>query len=268
MKKLIFLLAAAAFSLAAQAFTTDTIQVKTKYLASPEDVTVITPDHKSGDKFPTVYLLNGYSGNHKDWTFIQPRLGELADSYGFVIVMPDGRDTWYWDSPVDPDFQMESFFIKDLVPYIDANYPTVNSRNKRAISGLSMGGHGALWLALNHPDVFGSAASMSGGVDIRPFPKNWKMAERIGAKDEFPARWDEYTVATKVDKIKDADLNLLVDCGSDDFFYEVNLKLHNDLLAAGVKHDYICRPGGHTFEYWNNSVLYHLLFFNEAFNKK
>ena len=182
--------------------------------------------------------------------------------------MPDGRDTWYWDSPVDPAFQMESFFIKDLVPYIDANYPTVKNRDKRAISGLSMGGHGALWLALNHPDVFGSAASMSGGVDIRPFPKNWDMAKRIGSKDKNPARWDEYTVATKIDKLKNANLNLLIDCGSDDFFYEVNLKLHNDLLEAGVPHDYICRPGGHTFEYWNNSVLYHLLFFNEAFSKK
>lgn len=250
------------------AFSTDTIKVSTTYLATPEDVTVITPDHKPGQTFPTVYLLNGWSGNHKAWGSIQPRLGELADFYGMVIVMPDGRDTWYWDSPVDPKFQMESFFIKDLVPYIDANYPTIANRDKRAISGLSMGGHGALWLALNHPDVFGSAASMSGGVDIRPFPKNWNMADRLGSKEEFPERWDEYTVATKVDKIKDANLNLLFDCGSSDFFYEVNVKLHDDLLEAGVPHDFVSRPGGHTFQYWNNSVLYHLLFFNQAFSAK
>lgn len=268
MKRLLFFVSCAAVAVYSFAFSTDTIKVNTNYLATPEDVTVITPDHQQGQTFPTVYLLNGYGGDHKAWGFIQPRLGELADTYGMVIVMPDGRNTWYWDSPVDKDFQMESFFIKDLVPYIDSNYPTIKNRDKRAISGLSMGGHGALWLSLNHPDVFGSAASMSGGVDIRPFPKNWEMAKRIGAKDKNPARWDEYTVATKIDKLKNANLNLLVDCGSDDFFYEVNLKLHNDLLEAGVPHDYICRPGGHTFEYWNNSVLYHLLFFNEAFSKK
>ena len=268
MKKFLSIIIALATVISAAAFSTDTIKVKSKYLASPDDVTVITPDGKPGQKFPTVYLLNGYDGNHTQWTFIQPRLGELADQYGMVLVMPDGRDSWYWNSPIDPTMQMESFIIDDLVPYIDSNYPTIDSNKKRAITGLSMGGHGALWLAGRHPDLFGSVGSMSGGVDIRPFPKSWKMAQRIGEKAKNEERWNQYTVATMVPKFKNAGLNITFDCGAEDFFAEVNNNLHAALLEAGVPHDYTSRPGAHTFQYWANSILYHLLYFNNVFNSE
>ena len=65
---------------------------------------------------------------------------------------------------------------------MDGHYRTLPSREKRAITGLSMGGHGALWLAIRHQDVFGAAGSTSGGLDIRPFPDNWDMKEQIGQK--------------------------------------------------------------------------------------
>lgn len=97
-----------------------------------------------------------------------------------IIVCPDGRNSWYWDSPVDPSMQMESFFTDCLIPTVDSLYRTMPARGGRAITGLSMGGHGALWLAWRHPDLFGAAGSMSGGVDIRPFPANWNMADRLG----------------------------------------------------------------------------------------
>ena len=268
MKKFIALALLAIASLPAMAFRTDTIKVQTKYLATPEDVTVIVPDGSKDSRFPTVYLLNGYGGNHRTWGEVQPRLGELADSYGMVIVMPDGRDSWYWDSPVDPSMQMESFFVKDLIPYIDAHYPTIADRSKRAITGLSMGGHGSLWLAGRHPQLFGSAGSMSGGVDIRPFPKRWKMAQRLGDYEANKKSWSEHTIATMVPKYKDADINITIDCGTSDFFADVNRQLHNSLLEAGVPHDYTERPGAHTRKYWNNSILYHLLFFDRAFNAK
>ncbi len=253
-------------ALAASAFRTDTVKVATRNMPSAVNVTVIVPDGE-GRKFPTVYLLNGFSGDHRAWGRIQPRLGELADTYGMVMVMPDGQDTWYWDSPARPEIKMESFFINDLVPYIDANYPTEQAPAKRAITGLSMGGHGAFWLGTRHPDIFGNIGSMSGGVDIRPFPKNWKMASLLGTKEQNPQRWDEYTVASLVPQIARNGQNITFDCGSDDFFYTVNNNLHRALLDAKVPHDYTSRPGGHTFAYWANSILYHLLYFNQAFNK-
>lgn len=157
--------------------------------------------------------------------------------------------------------------MNDLVPYIDANFPTITDRSKRAITGLSMGGHGSLYLAGRHPEIFGNAGSMSGGVDIRPFPKSWKMAEWLGPYEENKELWDSHTVAGMLPQIKDANLNITFDCGADDFFAKVNDELHDAMLEQGIPHDYSSRPGKHTHTYWRNSILYHLLFFNENFNK-
>ena len=130
-----------------------------------------------------------------------------------------------------------------------------------------MGGHGSFWLAARHPDLFGSMGSMSGGLDIRPFPKSWKMYTLIGDPAQKPERWEEYTVANLVSQIKANGQNITFDCGTDDFFATVNENMHKALLDAKVPHDYASRPGAHTFKYWANSILYHLLFFNEAFKK-
>lgn len=254
-------------SMTAFAAKVDTISVASQgYLETPMRVAVITPESARPDAgYRTVYLLNGYGGDHRAWLKTQPRLPELADQYGMVIVMPDGRDSWYWDSPVDKGMQMESFITKVLVPYVNVNYDVDRRASHRAITGLSMGGHGALWLSMRHPDIFGNAGSMSGGVDIRPFPKNWKMAKRLGDKDSNPELWERMTVINLVDSLKPGTLNITFDCGRDDFFAKVNNNLHERLDEAGIAHDYTVRPGAHTHKYWGNSILYHLLFFNEAF---
>lgn len=252
-----------------QAAKVDTLSIHTPYLDSPEQVLVITPEAAASDhaaKFPTVYLLNGFSGNHTSWTSLQPRLYGLADSLGMVMVMPDGRDSWYFDSPVDSTMQMESFFTRQLVPYIDANFPTLPQADKRAITGLSMGGHGAMYLAMRHPDIWGNAGSTSGGVDIIPFPDNWKIKLRLGDYNQNPQRWAENSVIGQVPRLQPGQLNIIFDCGTDDFFAEVNDRLHQALRVAKIPHDYISRPGRHTQPYWANSILYQLLYFNEHFN--
>lgn len=268
MKKLITAFLAGIAAIGASAFSTDTIAVKSAYLPQPDSVVVIVPDAARTQKCPSVYLLNGFGGDYSQWTRIRPDLGKYADLYGMVLVLPSGMDSWYWDSPEDKKMQMESFITKTLVPYVDKNYPTISDRDKRAVAGLSMGGHGAMWLAGNHPDLFGSAAAISGGVDVRPFPNKWKMSTWLGDKDKYTQRWESHTVANLVPQLKEGKLNISLDCGSDDFFAGVNENLHKALLAEKVPHDYTSRPGGHSFAYWKNAIIYQLLFFNEAFNKK
>src|SRR5690606_41468252 len=65
-------------------------------------------------------------------------------------------DSWYWDSPIDPNYQYETFVSEELVKWIDKNYNTIASREGRAITGLSMGGHGGLYLGFRNLDVFGA----------------------------------------------------------------------------------------------------------------
>lgn len=255
----------------AAAFRVDTISVsEPRLLDNPMPALVAVPDAAADTslRFPTVYLLHGYGGDHTNWLAKQPRIGELADRYGIVVVTPGAGNTWYFDAPGKPGQQVETFFIEALVPYIDANYPTIDSRAKRAISGLSMGGHGALRMATRHPQIFGAAASMSGGVDIRPFENRWGIKDIIGTRQSNPAAWDNATVAGMIPQIKEAGLAILFDCGVDDFFADVNNSLHSAMVEAGIPHDYISRPGNHSWKYWGNSVLYHLLFFNEFFSRQ
>lgn len=266
MRNLIFILTIFAANFITEAATVDTLAISTSYLASPENVVVISPDISAQKSCPSVYLLNGHSGNHLSWMKIREDLPLLADTYGFYIIMPDGRNSWYWDSPLDSAMQMESFITLDLVPYIDNRYNTIPSSDKRAVSGLSMGGHGAMWLAFRHPDIWKNVGAMSGGLDIRPFPDNWNMKDRLGDKSENLTEWDSHTVINLVDRIEPDCFNITFDCGTDDFFFEVNNNTHSALTSAGIKHDYTVRPGAHTSDYWANSILYHLLFFNQNFN--
>ncbi len=268
MKRILTFVMVMACMLGARAFEVDTIRVEGSGFDGGMPAVVISPTcDNSPTRYPTVYLLHGYGGDAFNWYSKQPRIAELADRYGMIIVMPGADNSWYLDAPGNPGRQVETFFTESLVPYIDANYPTIADRRKRAVTGLSMGGHGAFLLGSRHPDIFGAVGSMSGGVDIRPFPNNWKIATILGPYDENPAAWDAVTAAANIDKIKAADLAITFDCGVDDFFAEVNNNLHSLLLEAGVPHDYTVRPGRHSWGYWNNSVLYHLLFFNEFFNR-
>jgi S-formylglutathione hydrolase FrmB len=156
----------------------DTILVHSKAMNKNIKCVVIQPVHTApiGIRFPVIYLLHGWDGNYAQWPTTAPQLKQEADSLGIIFVCPDGGyDSWYFDSPVDPSVRYETFISKELISYIDTHYPTLNDRGHRAITGLSMGGHGALYLAIRHRDLFGAAGATSGGVDFRPFPNNWGL---------------------------------------------------------------------------------------------
>ncbi len=267
MKRLLVVLLISVWSLNVIAARVDTLQVQSEAMNKLVKNVVILPDNYDGSiAFPVVYLLHGAGGNHTDWVSKVPAVKSYADHYQVLIVCPDGgRTSWYFDSPVDPAMQYETYVSAELVSQIDQTYKTIASPKGRAITGLSMGGHGAFYLAFRHQDVWGAAGSMSGGVDIRPFPNNWDIAKRLGTYAENKVNWEENTVANLVYLLDGRQLKLVFDCGVDDSFYGVNQRLHQKLVERNIPHDYTERPGGHTWEYWTNSVKYHLLYFNDFF---
>lgn len=255
-------------TIALQAARVDTVLVKSPSMKKDVKVVYVVPDKALAEAAcPVVYLLHGYGGNARSWVELKPELLQIADEKGIIFVCPDGKNSWYWDSPQDPAYRYETFISSELVNYTDANYATIPERKARAISGLSMGGHGALWNAIRHKDMFGAAGSMSGGVDIRPFPKNWEMSRQLGEMAGNEAVWEAHTVVNQLDKIANGDLALIIDCGEADFFIDVNKDLHQRLLDRKIDHDFITRPGGHSGTYWNNSIDYHILFFDKFFKK-
>ncbi|MEO5888636.1 MAG: alpha/beta hydrolase-fold protein [Ferruginibacter sp.] len=245
----------------------DTIVTYSPAMKKNIKAVIIRPDgYETIKEFPVVYLLHGYGGNYADWITKAKGFEKAADLYQMIIVCPDGGiGSWYWDSPVDSAFRYETYVADELVKSIDGKYKTISDRTGRAITGLSMGGHGALWLAFRHQDIFGAAGSMSGGVDIRPFPDNWDMAKRLGSYSTQPDRWEKYTVINQLYLLKPTALSLIIDCGTEDFFFKVNDNLHQQLLMRNIPHDFIVRPGMHNWPYWTNAIGYQLLFMNNFF---
>ncbi|GAB3561084.1 alpha/beta hydrolase family protein [Spirosoma luteolum] len=229
--------------------------------------------------FPVLYLLHGGFGHYNDWITKTPDktlLHRLADQYNMLIVMPEGDVfSYYLDSPVRPDSQFETYLTTDVVQAIDTRYRTIRARAGRAITGLSMGGYGALYLAARHPDLYGAAGSMSGALN--PDMTGWKLPpdaakgikqafeQILGPFDQSPDGWAAYSVLGLADRIRQTGLKLVFDCGVDDFLIEPNRELHHRLVFNQTPHDYSERPGGHTWDYWQNSLPYQALFFSKAF---
>ena len=252
----------------ADAATVDTVIIHSQSMHKDVKCVVITPANYQSDTahLPVLYLLHGYNGNYRDWVSKAPDLLKTIDENGFIVVCPDGGfGSWYFDSPVDTGMKYETNVALEIPAYIDAHYRTIASRSARAISGLSMGGHGALYLAIKHRDIFGAAGSMSGGVDFRPFPDNWDIKKYLGEYTSHKDVWDKNVVVNLIDFLQNDDLKIIVDCGVKDFFIQVNRNLHQKLLDKNIAHDYTERPGEHNWPYWNNAVKYQLLFFRRNF---
>ncbi len=245
------------------------VAIKSAKMGRDINATIVVPEQYfdpdlQEEQFPVVYLLHGADGSYRDWPS-KADLDDLASEYGVIIACPDGQDSWYFDSPIDPKMQFETFVTQELVAYVDGHYRTLPERRYRAITGLSMGGHGALWCAWRHPDVFGACGSMSGGVDISQFPDRWNIHKRLGAYADNKQRWQDHSVVSLVPKLKDGQQAIIIDDGSEDFFYKVNCELHDALLKAKISHDFTIRPGNHSWNYWVNSLDYHMLFFAKYF---
>ena len=267
MRKCLLILFFAFAAAGASAAQIDTVAVCSTKMQREIPALVVVPDAGVGRRMPVLYLLHGFGGSYTTWQNITD-LRPLADACGMIVVCPDGANSWYWDSPLDPASQFETFVAQELPDWIDARYLTIPSREGRAVTGLSMGGHGALWVALRHKDRFGAAGSTSGGVDIRPFPDSWEMKKQLGELKDNPERWNAHTVIRQAASLRDGELALVFDCGYQDFFYRVNMNLHEKLMQRGVGHDFLTRPGEHNSAYWSNSLPYQVLFFHRYFQRQ
>ncbi len=249
-------------------------QVDTLSVYSPKmhkdikNVVIVPENYSEKTKYPVVYLLHGYSDNYAKWVKTVPAIKTLATQHQLIIVCPDGGySSWYMDSPVDSAFQYETYITRELLPFIDSRYSTIPNRLNRAITGLSMGGHGALYIAIRNKNLFANAGSMSGGVDLRISTKKYDIAKRIGDIENAKTEWDNRSVVNMVQSLKNKELNLIIDCGVGDFFYQINAALHRRLMSLNIDHDYIERPGIHNWTYWENSIQYQLLYFDNCFDR-
>ncbi len=245
-------------------------EIPTRNIPAPAMVTIAVPECYDTDttlRYPLVVLLNGHGGDHTSWSKIV-NLDSLATAYDVIIACPAGQNSWYFDSPIRPDMKMESYITSDLIHWIDANYRTDACPSKRAVTGLSMGGHGGLWLAFRHPDIFGNAGSTSGGVDFTPFPGKWNLPDVLGPYEHNYEVWKSHTVMSILPDIKPRQVNIIFDCGTEDFFFDVNNELDKQLNLRGIDHVYLTSSGAHNGDYWSRSIIPQLDFFKSKFDNR
>jgi S-formylglutathione hydrolase FrmB len=270
MKKIVLPILFMSLVFASQAATVDTVSIFSKAMGKAFNCVVIQPDKKAekSPALPVVYLLHGWSGNYRDWIRKVPAIKQLADLYRVIIVCPDGGFAgWYIDSPLDAGLRYETYIGTEVPEYIDAHYATINDRKARAITGLSMGGHGALYLCFRHPDRFSACGSMSGGLDLNDLPRNrFGIDKVLGDTVRYADNWSKHSVINNIDSNPKDSLRIIIDCGTEDFYFDTFQALHKKLVHLKVPHDYIERPGSHTWDYWANAVKYQLLFFRNYFD--
>lgn len=227
---------------------------------------IFKPDNYDEDKkYPLMFMLHGYSGNQNQWTELAD-LNAYANKYNFIIVCPDGHyGSWYVDSPFLKESQFETYFFDTLAAEIFDEYNI--DKQKIFITGLSMGGHGAMYLFLNHPDFFKSAGSTSGILDLMPFPENWEIKDVIGDQANHKENWVKYSAINNLSRIKNSHRKIIVDCGTGDFAYDVNKSFRDSCTVHGIDINYIESEGIHSHDYWAKSIPTHFKFFAEMVEK-
>jgi len=239
-------------------------------LAKEKMFYIYLPDSiNSGRTYPVLYLLHGVGGDYGDWLEAS-HVREQALQHEMIIVLPDGGGFgWYLDSPMDSTSLYESYLVVELIPLVESRFPVASGPAAHAISGLSMGGHGAVALALKHPDLFGAASSLSGILDLTlhaGMGDAWRLDSVLGSYQQFPEQWRRYSCSDLVLRSA-ASPALFIDCGREDAFALADNRQFTRLLdSLSIPHRYEENPGEHTWTYWDERLGEHLQFFTAFFS--
>lgn len=217
----------------------------------------------AGHPLPVLLMLHGASGDHAEWATI--KLIDWADQLiadgaipPLLVALPQG-DFGYWVDHVDDGPRWGEYTVRDVVGYLDASYPTLQRPEARAIGGLSQGGHGALQLGFNHPDVFNIVGAHSPSLRADDGFLPW-----LGSGEEF-ARRNPLHLAATLPLATLQRLTIWIDVGSEDHLWRPRAELLHQVLAErGVPHAWHVWPGGHDGEYWQPNVPRYLRYYGTA----
>jgi len=236
-----------------------TLNFHSPALAKACSMTVIVPEGSVGQPpFPVCYLLHGLLDDHTSWarqTSIERHVAGLP----LIVVMPDGGRGFYCDAVDGPAY--ERHLLDDVIGFVDRTFHTMPERQGRVIGGLSMGGYGAIKLALKYPQLFCSAVSHSAALDVQRRLERPEVAaemRRIFGPAPGGGPNDPYALAATIDRTLLPALRL--DCGLEDGLLEENRAFHRHLEQLGIPHEYAECPGAHTWEYWDCHIQEALAF--------
>lgn len=264
------------------------LSLESKLMGQPVHYAIYLPPGYDTDQrsYPVLYLLHGYTDDETGWVQFgeAPRIADEEINKGtappMIIVMPDGGVTWYMD-----DYKGKTpwagMFVKEFIPYIESRYRIRAKKEFRAIAGLSMGGYGALHLAMRHNDLFSSCVAMSAAVytdeeittmkdDRYEYVFGFLVGPGLKGDARINDTWKKFNPLHLLDEIPKEQLNRVrwfLDCGDDDFLYRGNSALHVKMRNLGIKHEYRVRDGKHEWPYWRSSLRTALGFIGTRFHR-
>ena len=227
-----------------------TLHFHSPALAKACSMTVLVPEGSVGTPpFPVCYLLHGLSDDHTSWAR-HTSLERYVAGLPLIVVMPDGGRGFYCDAV--GGLAYERYLLDDVIGFVDRTFHTMPERQGRVIGGLSMGGYGAIKLALKYPQLFCSAVAHSAALDVQrrlDRPEVAAEMRRIFGPTPGGGPDDPYALADTIDRTLLPALRL--DCGLEDGLLEENRAFHRHLEQLGIPHEYAECPGAHTWEYWD-----------------
>jgi S-formylglutathione hydrolase FrmB len=248
----------------------------------PTDYDAKDPRH-AAQRYAVLYFLHGLGQNEQTlfdtggWTLIEDlrRQNKISN---FLVVAPEGRRGFYINA-ADQSFRYSDFFLQEFMPFIESRYRVRAGRQGRAITGVSMGGYGALRFAFAHPELFLAVSAQSAAL-ITQTPQELEAAQRSGGplgrllaaafgRPIDREHWQQNSVF-ELARRNSAGLRrvaIYFNCGQrDDFGFEDGAAaLHRQLQAEGVKHEYHSYPGDHSLSYFLSHMGEIMEFHSRAF---
>jgi S-formylglutathione hydrolase FrmB len=285
MRKIFAMAAALAVCAAAQAGRVLTDSIRSQVLGVWVKYNVYVPDgfdRNTQAHYPVVYLLHGFTDDYKAWRdkgqmqTVADELIETGEALPMVIVMPNagGPNTYEtWNGYFNmPGWHYEDFFFHELVPQVEQKYRAGGSKGQRAVMGLSMGGGGSTVYGQRHTDLFSSVYAMSAWLD-----SDGGRRRHEGVDDKVFLVTQAVHQHSALDYVRNASpetvkqlqsVKWFIDCGDDDFLFDLNVQLHQAMRQKRIKSELRIRNGQHNWEYWHQAIRIALPFASRSFYRE
>lgn len=231
----------------------------------------LPPGYDRAKKYPVVYLLHGFGNSEVEWfdyyhmDVVADRLVSEGRMKPAILVAPQMDNGWGTDSgepkrlSANPKTSIysgpyESYLVKEVVPLVDARYPTLKDASSRCIAGVSMGGYSALHIGLRNRKTFGAIAAHSPAIRSQFIP-DWLLY----SKDRPAEKNDPVYLAARERQGK---TRLWLDCGDGDGLLSGVAMMRDALEANGWKIEYSTAPGVHDANYWVSRLEDYLVFYS------
>lgn len=224
----------------------------------PDAARVEDPDSTD---IPVLYLLHGMGGNSNSW-IKRTALERLVRKTNLIVVMPDTHNGWYTDTGYGYDYYQA--LAIELPQVMQRFFPNMSKkREKNFICGLSMGGYGALKIAMK-TNRFSYAGSLSGALSFQGFnPEEVELGNERYWKHTFKdmSEWASHGDSLEqIAKGADQETRFYIWCGEQDFLFEANNRMADYFKDLGLDVTYSSSPGKHEWYYWEKELIHFLQF--------